>query len=124
MEQSSLPSTSLGASELSMEETASPVCSRGKHKRKAAKPNRAPLDEESPEPELKAQQQQKSARRAATGDAGGPVAIKLPKPVDGSKTAKACATCGTRSTPMWRVISGQTYCNACGLRCKRRMGLL
>lgn len=28
------------------------------------------------------------------------------------------------NTPMWRSVNGLTYCNADGLRLKRRLGLL
>lgn len=28
------------------------------------------------------------------------------------------------ATPMWRTVSGMTYCNADGLRLKRKLGLL
>ncbi|KAL4420246.1 hypothetical protein ABPG77_003425 [Micractinium sp. CCAP 211/92] len=37
---------------------------------------------------------------------------------------KVCAECGTRTTPLWRTINGLTYCNADGLRMKRKLGML
>ncbi|KAL4420255.1 hypothetical protein ABPG77_003434 [Micractinium sp. CCAP 211/92] len=37
---------------------------------------------------------------------------------------KVCVQCGTMTTPMWRTVNGLTYCNADGLRLKRKLGLL
>lgn len=37
---------------------------------------------------------------------------------------KVCVQCGTSQTPMWRQVNGLTYCNADGLRLKRKLGLL
>ncbi|PRW44285.1 GATA factor SREP [Chlorella sorokiniana] len=37
---------------------------------------------------------------------------------------KVCVQCGTTATPMWRQVNGLTYCNADGLRLKRKLGLL
>ena len=71
---------------------------------------KARLDEDSPEPEPKLQQV-----GAPGGKAGGrgPTAVPL-RSIKGSagSGSKACATCGTHTTPMWRVVNSQTFCNA------------
>ena len=37
---------------------------------------------------------------------------------------QVCSACDTATTPMWRVVQGKVLCNKCGLRLKRRLGLL
>lgn len=55
------------------------------------------------------------------------LATTLPPPLAPPLTchplpAPPCAPAAV--TPMWRTVSGLTYCNADGLRLKRKLGLL